>query len=301
MGDYREGFAGGCYVNGTQTCVAQPEDYCDEETFVTAHYLRANHGHPLRSCAGELENVVIGRCGDSGECSNLPSGCENETTWDEFDENCTTTLDYSIEEEGTRVTYGKCGERCVWSPDDCLEGEDYVRNSPDCTANKVQIGACFAGHAFCAVGPAACTQPGQPDEPFWNFHEVKENVGARCYLSSLPAEEKLVASTPPKKYFTPPPIPSPQIFDPSSIDVKGGIMESSFFSSGILQTGGLVGIVAVVAVILGIVIGVSTVYCNKKEDERWRVDTEKEHPPVPKEITTVIYPIEQADSAITDF
>lgn len=306
--EFREGYAGGCYVNGTATCVSEPEDYCDEGTFVMASYVRANKGHPLRYCAGELENVVIGRCGDSGECSNTPYGCEDEETWDEHDETCTVTRDLG-NAELAYVTYGKCGDRCVWSPDDCMEGEDYVRKSPECTADKVQIGACFDGFAFCAVSADSCTQSGLADEPFYTHRQIQEWVGAGCFLSSLP----LPAETSPQPTREPwnamPAVaPTPSAFSPVDVGTTApeqssndnGIFGSPWkLSSGVFQTGGFVAMVAVVAIILGIIIGVSAVYCSRKDDDSWKAD--KEHPPVPTEIIDPRPDVEYAASSITDY
>lgn len=272
--EFREGWAGGCYVNGTATCVAGPEDYCDEDTFVPAHYTRANTGHPLRYCAGQLEDVVIGRCGDSGECSNLPSGCENEDTWEKYDESCTITVDSMPQTQLSYVTYGRCGNRCVWSPNDCMEDEDYIRKSPECTANKVQIGACFAGHAFCAPSQESCTQPGRIDEPFLTHQEVRDNVGANCYLSSLPP---LIAPTKPPRTKAPNVAPTPSPF--TATEPAKGVIDK-------IQTGAVVSIVVVVAIVMGTVIGVSAVcYRRRKNDDdgaSWRTD--KDHPPVPTEV-----------------
>jgi len=309
--EYREGFAGGCYVNNTGTCVAQPEDYCDEDTFVTAHYLRANKGHPLRYCAGQLENVAIGRCGDSGQCSNFASRCLNETTFVPFDPNCTITTDLSFEGNGTSVTYGKCNDRCVWSEDDCLAGEVYVSNDEECTSDKVEIGACWAGHAFCAVGPKSCTQPGQQDEPFWMHHEVKENVEANCYLSSLPKPAPPPTLAPVRAVWTKAPTRSPSEFTPTTLytdtsnDTPTSVLDENGkhripFNNDMFQTGALVAAVAVFAIILGVVIGLSTVYCKREEEEEWRADKKNSTDP-PTEIIDISHQIEYAESSLTDF
>jgi hypothetical protein len=294
--EFRDGFAGGCEVNGILTCVAQPQDYCDEGTFVPGHFLRSNSGHPLRYCAGDLEDVIIGRCG-SGKCTNIQSRCNGDKLqcedddcnrallpFIEYDPTCTTTQDLLNDEY---VTYGKCGSRCVWSKDDCLEGEVYIQNDETCTADKVQIGACFAGHAFCSVSKASCTQLNLPDEPYMTHQEVKDKIGANCFLSSLP--------TPPTESPPPPPPPteSPILAVPTSgfavYDEDGNpILVSSSSknnggSGGGLQTGALVAIVAVVAVVIGAVIGVGTVrLSNKRKDQHannnaWKVNSTKQH------------------------
>jgi len=189
--DYREGFAGGCYTQGQPICVYRDEPHCDEGTWATAHYLRANSGHPLRGCAGSLEDVVIGRCGDSGRCANLPERCENETSFVERDLTCTVSLDLT---DYSPVIYGRCGDdRCVWSlASDCLdagvsESSSYAKSSPECTSDVVEIGACWAGHAWCAASAESCNAPGEPYEPFYTHNETQEKIGVNCFLSLVPA------------------------------------------------------------------------------------------------------------------
>ena len=295
--EFRPGFAGGCYVNGVDACVTGPGDHCDEGTYVTPHYLRSNHGHPLRYCAGDLADVMIGRCADSGECSNLASTCEDSSSFVALDENCTVTQDLSAGEDVYKyVTYGRCGDRCVWSPENCREGEDYTPFDPDCKADKVQIGACFAGHAFCAIGAESCTQPGLMDEPYWEHEKVQELINANCYLSFLPLPARAPVEAPPTPVPVDP-LPLPLTSSSSSNDE----MDSSIgYRNGMLQTGGMVAVVAVVAVFLGILIGVSTVYC-KRNDEEWRVDNAKDkEPSLPTETIEISHQPEYAESCITD-
>ena len=134
--DYRKGFADGCYVNGEKTCVAQPKDYCNEGSFGSSHYVRANGGHPLRYCAGRLQDVVIGRCGDSSKCSNSMERCKDPSSFAALDPSCTVVLDLS-DDGAAPVTYGKCGDRCVWSSEDCLPGKAYLCDDPACMTDRV--------------------------------------------------------------------------------------------------------------------------------------------------------------------
>ena len=304
--ELRQGFAGGCHVNGTGICVTKPETYCDTNTFWPAHYLRTP-GNPLRYCtySGIIENVIIGRCssvgknGNGGKCSNLQSRCLNGTTNEEeedqsslfieYDPTCTITQDLSSSLTSTSyVTYGKCDDRCVWSSEDCMKEEIYIPNDQSCTADKVQIGACFAGHAYCAVDAASCTTTqtnlNLPEEPFWTHQEVKAKLGVNCFLASLPTPP--TESPPP-----PPPTESPMLAVPTSgfavFDEDGNpILVSSSNKNGGgggLQTGALVAIVAVVAVVIGAVIGVGTVRLrNKRKDQHannnaWKVNSTKQH------------------------
>jgi len=319
--DYREGFAGGCYLNGTAICVAKPEKYCDDETFVPAHYLRSNSGHPLRYCAGRLEDVIIGRCGGiNGKCSNLQSRCnsdnnssngknegiignnststeeeedQNSSSFIEYDPTCTITQDLSSTSSSftsltslSYVTYGKCGDRCVWSSDDCINDEIYIPNgnNTECTADKVQIGACFGGHAFCAVDSSSCTQPNRPDEPYWTHQEVQEKIGANCFLSSLPVP------TPAPVVSAPAPAQSPSTVTNTTTTTTNtafGGEENLLSSSGNnnnnnngLNTGALVAIVTVIAIVVGIAIGViGTVRFSSKRKNSNNSNNNTEQPP----------------------
>lgn len=193
---YREGHSGGCYKNGEEVCVHRNEDFCDEGTWATAHYLRANSGHPLRSCAFALESVVIGRCEQEGRCTNLAENCEETTAFNPYDNTCTTTQDLR---DYSPVTYGRCDDRCVWSDLDCIDGETYIRNDPNCTAEKVEIGACWAGSAWCAISSDSCNQAGEPFEPYLSHQETKDQIGVSCFLSKIPSAPT-PATVPPLKY-----------------------------------------------------------------------------------------------------
>jgi len=338
----RQGFAGGCYINGTGICVTKPETYCDTATFVPTHYLRVNTGHPLRYCTytGEMEKVIIGRCGGKhGKCSNLHSRCndssnsdsdnnggggninggdcddddcdgnrggggngngntngntdevkeENQTSsFIEYDPTCTITQDLSLSStsslvSNTYVTYGKCNDRCVWSSDDCLPDEIYSLNDPTCTADKVQIGACFAGHAFCAVDASSCTTGTNtqasngniPDEPYWSHQEVKEKIGTNCFLSSLPvvptpAQQSSSASTSTVDSNTSIDETTTSTTANSNLAMGGeNLFSNTTTTPDGLNTGALVAIVTVVAIVVGVAIGIlGAVRFNNSNNKR---------------------------------
>jgi len=167
-----------------------------------------------------------------------------------------------------------------------------VKDDLECTAEKVQIGACFAGHAFCAVGQKSCTHPGLPDEPFWTHEKVQDVIGANCFLSSLPAPPTPPSPPPTRAPRTASPVASPtseQVNDNS----MAGILERNGSSNGSLPTGAVVTIVAVIAVVLGIGVGISTVHCKRNDKEAWRVEKQ---PALPVEDFETSHQIEIADS-----
>lgn len=235
--DYREGFAGGCYKEGQPVCVTRDESFCDEDSWVTAHFLRGNGGHPLRYCSTSIERVFVGRCGDDF-CANSSEGCPDALSFNPYDETCTIPLDLK---DGSPVLYGRCGDdRCVWSRDDCLPGEDYIPQDASCTSDKVTIGACFAGFAFCSVSAESCNAPGQPFEPFLTHQELKEQTGIGCYLSQIPLE---VAPT------TAAPVASPIDHSTSAPTRPTGGSNSG------LSGGAIAGLVVAAAMLAGIIIG----------------------------------------------
>lgn len=264
--DYREGFAGGCYVQGQPVCVYREEPHCDEETWATAHWLRANSGHPLRGCAGSLENVVIGRCGASGQCANLAERCEDKASFIEQDPTCTVSQDLR---DYSPVVYGKCGDRCVWSMSDCLDEGSYVSSTAECTSDIVEIGACWAGSAWCAVSAESCNALGKPYEPFYTHIETQEKVGVNCFLSLIPAQP---TTRKPSKSPTQRPIKEMSILTPvappSAVNVAAEIVPPAYpepselearanarQASPGLSTGVIAGIVVCVAVLVGLLVG----------------------------------------------
>jgi len=199
-------YAGTCKQNGTLVCgVVQEQDYCDEASWVPP-FVVADAGHPNRICAYYPDTMVIGRCdGPFGPCSNLASRCTDPESFVPRDPDCRITKDYKKRdndndndndndehhrEHHKPTTYGRCGaDRCVWSPEDCSEGEPYTRNDPDCTANRVKLGACLDGFGYCTVSPVVCGAL----EPYYTHEEFLEKFDTNCYLADLPRESAPVA------------------------------------------------------------------------------------------------------------
>jgi len=241
--EYREGFAGGCFKDGKEICVHRDESYCDAGSWATAHYLRGNPGHHLRFCAYELQNVVIGRCGESGPCSNLAERCKDEVSFIPYDPTCTVTLELT---DFNPVKYGKCGDRCVWSSEDCGTGETFVQRDQECTSDKVEVGSCWAGSAFCAISKDSCSQEGQPVEPFLTHSETKEQIGISCYLSLVP-DAPPPPSAAPKLNIALAPTPETSIRVPQSNRESSGMSTEAIAAivAGLaILTGSLMGLVA---------------------------------------------------------
>jgi len=198
-----------CYKDSELLCgVVEQQDYCDEGTWVPP-FIIAVSGHPQRTCAYYPYKVKIGRCGSKddgspGMCSNLASRCDDPSSFVSRDPTCSITHDGSYTgdeaEQELKIssywgnerypfsqwtTYGSCNDRCVWSPDDCVEGEVYNNNNLACTANKVSIGACFSGYAYCVVSKDNCRTLEGRVEPYLSHQEVLDKFDANCYLADL--------------------------------------------------------------------------------------------------------------------
>lgn len=231
----REVKSGICYQDSKLVCgVVVQQDYCDEGTweppFVVAH-----SEHAQRSCASSPYKILIGRCGNNedgtpGICSNSASRCDDPSAFVARDPSCTITHD-SLATEGETLertvdfdssprpfrqwtTYGSCNDRCVWSSDDCVEDEAYITNNPDCTADKVSIGACLDGYAYCVVTKDNCKTLNGNQEPYLSHQEVLDTFNANCYLANLGT---IVSPSVP----SPPPTPNPtgikrSTFNPTS-------------------------------------------------------------------------------------
>jgi len=159
----------------------------------------------------------MGRCRDTGRCTNAALNCHNESDF-VHDVSCTVAQDLSSTAKGgvvntIPVTYGSCDDgKCVWSPFDCDSVDAYKSNDPKCTADQVEIGACYKdGSLTCAVSLETCLQQQYPQqqqnstEPsnttgitnatttiedthapplYWSHQEVQARAGIRCVLSS---------------------------------------------------------------------------------------------------------------------
>jgi len=228
--DFRDAFGGGCYKEDKPICVFEPQDYCDEGTFHSAHFLRANSGHPLRYCATSIQYISIGRCSDNGKCTNIASRCNDPSSFQEYDPTCSLMRDKT---NGELTTYGSCNNRCVWSSEDCIDGEEeWISDNPACTSNKVEIGACMAGHTFCVVSSAMCIQP---DEPYISHKEALETRKVGCFLTEDPSTTSPTISpaptTGPTKNPTRSPFDQTNLFSANKNDV---VDSTSVFSTEVI-------------------------------------------------------------------
>jgi len=113
-----------------------------------------------------VQELAMGNCAD-GTCSPNEASCGDLGPHTNNDtKNCQTK----------ETLFGRCGNRCLWSPVDC-EG-NWVFPSEDCTCDKVEVGACEKdGSIFCSVSPDSCDK----DSNWLSSLEVVR-TGYQCYL-----------------------------------------------------------------------------------------------------------------------
>lgn len=266
--------------------VPQKLDYCDEGTWLPPHVV-ADDGHEHRTCAYYPTKTTIGRCGPEadgslGICSNFASRCDDPTAFESRDPTCSVTHDGGVADDedkqkvewqiipfgGTRsasfrswTTYGKCvggesSDRCVWSPDDCVEGEAYVRNDPECTADKIEIGACLDGYGYCTVSLENCENPNGDFEPYYTHQGMLDTFDINCYLANLP---KLIEMKPPTKEPTVSPTVAPTVAPVTStaapqLELTPELTSTSQNENGLSQ-GLIIGITVGFGLVLGVALG----------------------------------------------
>jgi len=120
----------------------------------------------------------VGQCSD-GTCSPNKASCGSGLDFmdaKQSTENC----------DVDSTAFGRCGDRCSWSPDDCSVGEEWTFPSEGCSCDKVQVGACEKdGQIFCSVSPDSCD-----DKATWlhalDVVSTTPNVCYLCRAKSIP-------------------------------------------------------------------------------------------------------------------
>lgn len=221
---------------GNVSCVLEKTECPNENVFYSSRQIQLP-GQIRSSCLDPkfVAEKSLGQCAD-GTCSPNAASCDKLGFY-KYD-----TIDTcSIE----NTTFGLCGDRCLWSPDDC-DNETWIFPSDSCSCDQVLVGACKKKEdIFCAVSLDACD-----DETTWlSPFEVVSTTDTRCYL----CHEK------PKGMYTPTPTP----YDP----VKKVNTEPSLGTMIIIgvATGVAIGAVMMIAVFL----------CVRKRQARACNDDEK--------------------------
>ena len=282
-------YAGTCLQEDKLVCgvlennVDVVDSLCDEGSWEPPHVV-AHSGHPHRRCAYYPDTMVIGRCdGPDGPCSNFAARCADPVSFVVRDPDCRITQDYkyynnndeSAGQSSTNgikyTTYGRCGERCVWSPEDCLAGEEYVTNDMECTANKVQLGACLDGFGYCTVSSTTCVNVDGSNtaEPYYTHNDFLEKFNINCYLADLPKPPPPPTTIAPTNSI--PNLSSSSNNGKNNSTSSGGETSSaqslsSSSSSPSLSQNVIIIIVIVMALLLGIAVGFVVAKMHSKKE-----------------------------------
>jgi len=162
--------AGWCPGANTQ-CVLEKAECPPEYSWRSSRQMQgapnvAHGGICLHSVT--VKEMPMGNCAD-GTCSPNGASCGDLGPHNVINtENC----------QAKDTLFGRCGDRCAWSPDDCVD-YNWVFPSEGCTSDKVETGACEKdGLIFCSVSPDACDE----DSTWLSRLEVVSTTDFRCYL-----------------------------------------------------------------------------------------------------------------------
>ncbi len=166
---------------------AYPDAYCAFEKTQCTDDLnfrssRQMQGAPERAHGGvcllqeSIRAEPLGECGE-GTCSPNAASCITLG-------GTASTLYNDIPFDGKKclveeTKFGRCDDRCSWSPDDCDFGERWTFPSEECRCDKVRVGGCLKDDkVFCAVSPDACDDISTWLDP----KKVDTDTNYKCFL-----------------------------------------------------------------------------------------------------------------------
>lgn len=178
---------GYCAGGGDYHCALERSECTDATSFRSS---REMQGAPERAHGGVclLQESMLGKplgdCSISGTppnattCAPNPAACKD----DEVFQSGVKPLEGIFNPSGCVVensVFGKCGDRCSWSPDDCAGGEDWTFPAEECRCDYVQVGGCTKDdQLFCAVSSDAC----DAKSTYLNPLQVAAENPFTCYL-----------------------------------------------------------------------------------------------------------------------
>jgi len=122
-----------------------------------------------------------------GECSIVSKASTVETICSPNKASCETRGEFFEVEAGSsdkmckveNTLFGRCGDRCSWSPDDCNGSEKWTFPSEECACEKFRVGGCQKdGNTFCAVSKDACDDSSEWLSPL----DVTKESNIECFL-----------------------------------------------------------------------------------------------------------------------
>lgn len=155
-------------------CALEEPSCVEDVDFLSSREMEGGASGHGGDCANQskLRKINVGRC-VGGPCAPNVESCGSSNDFIPNDVACTV---------GNTI-YGKCGERCSWSPNDCLSGEFWKFPADDCSCDQVQVGACKLNYSnfesyTCAVSALGCD-----DSSVWvNPLDLPIQSNIECFL-----------------------------------------------------------------------------------------------------------------------
>jgi len=163
--------------------------------------------------------------------------------------------------------FGQCGDnQCAWSPENCLDSEEWNFPSENCSCDQVKVGACEKdGDIFCAVSSDACDDKSEWLSPL----DLSVETNVDCFLcneiKTAPASSSIGGDSTSSSFDNPNLSPYYSGSEPSSIS------SSSTSAQGlqpIVIISTIVGVVAIIAVTLAALIRLRQVKASMQQSRK---------------------------------
>jgi hypothetical protein len=164
-----------------------PDNYCALEstdcltgtdTFSSSRQMQGAAGAHGGNCVlqDSVKETILGKCGN-GSCSPNAESCDGDGSSYKIDTSSNPACTI-----GT-TKFGKCGDRCSWSPQDCDGNEKWTFPVSECTCDKVRVGGCVkSGFTHCSVSNLACDSA----SVWFGPTAVTAETGTECYICRQP-------------------------------------------------------------------------------------------------------------------
>ena len=176
--------AGYCSYPDAYCALEETECLSGTDTFSSSRHMQSAAGAHGGSCLLQeaVKEFVLGKCGEDGPCSPNAASCDSSSALSSYVKD---TIHNATCDIGS-TKFGKCGDRCSWSPQDCDEGEQWTFPENECTCDMVRVGGCVKdGFTYCSVSNLACD-----DASVWfGPTAVTAETGNLCYVCRQPTTD----------------------------------------------------------------------------------------------------------------
>lgn len=175
--------AGYCSYPGSYCALEETDCLSGADTFSSSRQMQSTPGAHGGSCLLQefVKEIVLGKCGEGGRCSPNAASCDG------------SALSSYVKDDITDPTctigstkFGKCGDRCSWSPQDCNDGEQWTFPDNECTCDIVRVGGCVKdGFTYCSVSNLAC----DTTSVWFGPTAITAETGNICYICRQPTTD----------------------------------------------------------------------------------------------------------------